>query len=260
MKKKLLVWACCLLVMGGVAFAAVSSVFDQLAIAEAAARESIFDNFTEGGLSFPRSKVVKGLATGKRAGVVKELGDYMRQYTNSPQFIAAYKSLREKKKPRFEDKTAKVNKRIAETKAEIAETEKELKTATGDSKKLFELTLKVQKDMLKELNDPNSIQYNNLMMTGSMSKEEYEVAIVEYERDYPADPKVLIKRRLQAFLDLTADINFDAKLEKGFSGGYVFADEELEAKSDLWKRCFRSGKETITAARAYAQQWLKELK
>jgi hypothetical protein len=39
-----------------------------------------------------------------------------------------------------------------------------------------------------------------------------------------------------------------------------FADPKLEAKDELWKRCFRSGEETITAARAYATGWLKELK
>jgi hypothetical protein len=36
----------------------------------------------------------------------------------------------------------------------------------------------------------------------------------------------------------------------------VFADPALEAKDGYWKYCFRSGKETITAARQYAQQWL----
>jgi hypothetical protein len=40
----------------------------------------------------------------------------------------------------------------------------------------------------------------------------------------------------------------------------VFADASLEGKDETWKRCFRSGRETITAARQFAQQWLASLK
>jgi hypothetical protein len=80
----------------------------------------------------------------------------------------------------------------------------------------------------------------------------------ELEKEFPANPKDLIKRRLQEFLTFTATIDFDAKLVE--SGGRKrFADPKLEAKDGTWKRCFRSGRETISAARTYAQQWLKEL-
>ncbi len=70
----------------------------------------------------------------------------------------------------------------------------------------------------------------------------------------------MIRKRLQEFLQLTADINFDAALTTDQHGVKHFADEELERKDYNWKLCFRSGKETVTAARAYAEQWLKELK
>jgi hypothetical protein len=51
-----------------------------------------------------------------------------------------------------------------------------------------------------------------------------------------------------------------AKLVPAGGGLKKFADPRPEAKDGLWKRCFRSGEETITAARAYAMQWVKELK
>jgi hypothetical protein len=257
MKKITGILLLCLAVAGTMAFVVVENVFDQLDIAEAEARESIFDNFRESKLSFPVTPVIKAMATGKRAGVVKELGDYIRKYTNSPAFAEEYKKVRAFEKPKKPiNKEEKIQKRIAETKAEIAQTEKDLKTATSDSKKLLELTLQMQKDMLKELQDPSSLQYNNTVGIGNMTEAEYNDAMKVYEKDFPVNPQDMVKKRLQDFLALTADINFDAKLDSRRR----FVDPELEAKNDNWKRCFRSGRETIAAARAYAQQWLKELK
>jgi hypothetical protein len=60
-------------------------------------------------------------------------------------------------------------------------------------------------------------------------------------------------------LDLSATIDFNAKLEKR-GGKLYFSDPNLEAKDENWKRLFRAGKETIQPARVYAQQWLASLK
>jgi len=39
-----------------------------------------------------------------------------------------------------------------------------------------------------------------------------------------------------------------------------FADPKYEAKSGGWKLCYRAGKESVEAARAFAQTWLKGLR
>ncbi|WP_315821230.1 hypothetical protein [Paraflavitalea speifideaquila] len=256
MKKITGILLLCLGVVGTMAFVAVNSIFDQLDIAEAEAKESIFDNFRESKLTFPVTSVIKGMATGKRAGVVKELGDYIRKYTNSPAFAEEYKRYVQRKTQKPVNKEEKIQKQIAETKAEIAETEKELKTATADSKKLLEMALQLQKNMLKDLQDPNSLQYNYTVGIGEMTQAEFDAAMKVYEKEFPVNPQDMVKQRLQDFLALTADINFDAPLDSRKR----FVDPKLEARDDNWKRCFRSGRETITAARVYAQQWLKELK
>lgn len=263
MKKITRIWIGCVLVFTTLAFAAVKNIFDQLDIAEQEAREYIFNNFKEGNLSFPHSSILKGLATGKRTAMVKEIGDYIRQYTNSPAFLQEYKEVRESARPQNPaDKEAKLKTRIEELKHDIETTEKDMKGVTGDMKKLYESTLQMQKTELKALQDPKDPNHRLYLQDLSAGNEDaeknYKEELKYFEQEYPANVKDLIKRRLQEFLQFTADIDFDAKLiERG--GRKRFADPKLEAKDELWKRCFRSGRETITAARTYAQQWLKEL-
>lgn len=72
------------------------------------------------------------------------------------------------------------------------------------------------------------------------------------------DPKVTLKARLQAFLDTTADVDFDAETES--SGGLKrFVNEKYEAKPPEWKMCYRAGKEVTEAVRAFAKDWISEL-
>ena len=40
----------------------------------------------------------------------------------------------------------------------------------------------------------------------------------------------------------------------------MFADAALESKPKEWKLCFRAGKPSTDAARAFAQKWLGDLK
>jgi hypothetical protein len=160
-------------------------------------------------------------------------------------------------------KEEKIKARLAEIKHDIETNQQGMKTATGDMKKLYEATIKMLQQQQQALEDPKHPEHAMFVndITGDLdnnSPDDYKEAMRDFEKEYPAYPKELIKKRLKAFLELTADIDFNAQL---VGNGRVkkFANPALEAKSGLWKKCFRSGKETITAARAYAQQWLKEL-
>ena len=76
----------------------------------------------------------------------------------------------------------------------------------------------------------------------------------ENEERYPADPNILIKKRLEEFLEISGSVDFDAKLN-----GRMFAKPEYEQKDDKWKMCYRVGRETVAAAREEAELWLKEI-
>lgn len=261
MKKLHYYWLVALIALGTMAFTAYKNVLDQLRIAEADAKDYILGNFRDGDLAFPHSTALKVLATGQRGTAVKELGDYIRKYVNSPEFTQAYKTARDAAKPQDPaDKAAKLNERIKELEQDIEKTKADMKGQTGDMKKLYEATLKMQQDMLAAFKDPKHPNHKMYLqdIDAGNDEEQYKQALKDFQAAWPATVKDLTKIRLKEFLDFTADIDFNAKLVET-NGRKYFADPILEMKDGTWKRCFRSGKETITAARAYAQQWLKEL-
>jgi len=68
------------------------------------------------------------------------------------------------------------------------------------------------------------------------------------------NPDVTIRRRLEAFLEMSKTVDFDATLN-----GRQFANPDYEAKPSEWKMCFRAGREATQAAREEAESWLKDL-
>jgi hypothetical protein len=83
-------------------------------------------------------------------------------------------------------------------------------------------------------------------------------AVTAFEKVFPEDSRALIAMRLRHFLDVTADVNYDARLTEK-DKKKVFADAALEAKPAEWKMAFRAGKPATDAARAFAQKWLADL-
>jgi hypothetical protein len=99
----------------------------------------------------------------------------------------------------------------------------------------------------KKLGIPNPMKMIDNAIDKQLNK-------AEDEKRFPADANELIKQRLKEFLDISATVDFDAKLN-----GSVFANPQYEAKSGQWKMCYRAGKGVVEAAREEAQAWLKAL-
>src|SRR5512147_1690382 len=57
------------------------------------------------------------------------------------------------------------------------------------------------------------------------------------------DPKAQLKKRLTAFLEATADVDYDAETTAGHRKGQ-FVSQDLEAKPNEWKMCYRAGRAT----------------
>ena len=267
MKKLVYTTLAVLLFLGVVAFKRMqqfADVLKELQMEPAEAKESIFLNFQQGALDFPYSTLVTRFAPGRREAAVKELGDYIKAYTESAEFAAKYRDEREAARPQgVATKEEKIKARIDEVKQDIQQTEADLPKQTGAMKKLYEGQLLELKKELKALSNPSDPAHAWYAEQGANVNETEENIAKEnlryWQQEFPATPKELVKKRLAEFLALTKDIDFNAKLVPRGSK-MVFADPVLEAKSWLWKRCFRCGKETITAARSYAQQWLTSLK
>jgi hypothetical protein len=89
-------------------------------------------------------------------------------------------------------------------------------------------------------------------------EKEYQNAVARWKQEYPEDPKPVIARRLREFLQLSADVDFSAKLLTQ-DGRSTFENPAYQAKPSQWKMCFRAGKDATAAARAAVQSWLTEL-
>jgi hypothetical protein len=88
---------------------------------------------------------------------------------------------------------------------------------------------------------------------------EFKSQVASFEQKYPANLDTLIARRLQRFLDMCGDVDYDALLQQSADQKRRFVDSRFEQKSAEWKMCYRAGRPTVDAARAAAQEWLKVL-
>ncbi len=88
----------------------------------------------------------------------------------------------------------------------------------------------------------------------------YTDAMTEMKSKLAVDKKQRIKLVLQSFLNGSTNIDYAAQTYTNADGFKIFKNQDYEQKSSDWKFYYRVGKEPVMAARAFAQQWLLELK
>ena len=238
-------------------------VLQQLALTKAEADATIRDNFIRGELWVPDKQAIKSIAIAKRATTVRELGAYIRQYVESAEFNNAYQEARAAAKPAGKgDVKTLITERLASIEEELKEMEVKIKASAGNTKKLYELSVTQLKQEREALKNPSHPMHNDYVENLTEETEEdaaqQEMETNYFNKDYPPTVKELVKLRLQKFLEVTATIDFNAKLVQ--QGKFkVFADPALEARNGDWKKLFRAGPETIGAALLFAQEWLRDL-
>lgn len=232
-------------------------------------KEAVQD-FVESGIaygSFSYPTACAAIPMAKRAAVVRAVGEFARSFTKTQTFLQWYASYRDEKKPSAPEATPAMAdsraKQIADLKASIAEQEKNQAKAPADQKGIYRDVIASLRQMVKELekSDPEQdAQMDAYIKQGNdEATKQYKEKVATWEKEYPAgDPKPLLKRRLKEFLDATANVDFAAKLVTK-DDAMVFVNPAYENKDGRWKTAFRAGKDATEAARAFAQQWLKEL-
>ena len=274
MKKLLFILPLLLLVLGFTAQRILDdklkNLLQQFKTDEATAKTNLF--YAVSGPSFyvPNVKMVRDMAVGDRVSLVNSIGNNVKEYVVTKEFVKKYNQLREDRKPTLPEEP----KYSAQLKEEhrtnlvnsIAETEKSKKQMAADQQAMFDEIINVYKQQLAEIDDPEKTMFKPEMdeyikQGYQIQMDEYKNKLAEWEVEYPIDnPNQMIKKWINAFLDRSADINFDAKLEKDKYGKMRFVDQQYEHKDSQWKLYFRAGKETVTAARTFAQNWLGEIK
>lgn len=246
----------------------VHQILKQLEINDETAKDYIWSNCSGNLFYFPSPGELKNLAMGERASIVKTIGNYAKEYSKTKEFLDKYKEYKESQKPQPPEAPQAGGDMKAQQKAafqkSIADMEKIKKSMPADQQAYFDESIATLKQQLKEMDDPgNDEQYK---MMDDMMKQGYEQQQAQYEEDlkkwaqeYPDNPKPMIRAWLTEFLETSKDVNFNAELKNNDYGQKIFVNPEYERKNSLWKICFRSGKETLEAGRAFATQWLKEL-
>ena len=239
----------------------------QLGISKSDADSRIFTTMLEGSLNEYGMAKAKNIAVGNRAAVTRDLLVYVKKKVTSPAFAKEYNELRESKKP-----TLRVTKtpeefhkdNIAESKKTLADVEASAKKNTMESMKaMYDKMIVDAQKRVKEAEDPNSKVMKSYRQRypeyEKMGRDHNERQMAEWESNYPANPQHFIKKRLEQFMQQSADIDFDA--ETYMKGGIkYFTNRAYESKSDRWKMGFRAGKEVILTARTFASQWISEIK
>ncbi len=234
----------------------------QLGVNEQEAREDLLASLSSGSPVLGRAaKAFTALPASARAAVVQASFAWMKLTVNSAPFKNSYAQTREGMKPLAPDAPGAVDVELKRQQDEqvkqLEESRKALAMLPANQRAELEAVLKATEAHMKT---PEMVagMRQQIVADRAAAQETYQEDLKKWQETYPANPLVLIARRLQTFLDASADVDFAARTEMR-DGKLRFVNSEYESKPGDWKMCFRAGREAVTAARTAATAWLREL-
>jgi hypothetical protein len=234
-----------LMFLSSVAFVVTENILDRLGVEAAHADNAIQQYGLNNRFWIPRARNLAQIIQGDKITAAKEVCQYIKAYTQSPAFAAEYARIRESNKPSSEP---------APLPDEVKKAYKEQLTTMEDLLKNKDYTSMMSQDdlakMNKSLDDMRQMVADADNPTPNKSK---------WERNYPADVQMVVKKKLQEYLDLSATVDFNAELTTNQYNKKIFVKKEYEYKPAAWKACFRAGKEVNEAVRTFVTQWQREL-
>ncbi len=241
----------------------------EMGISKVEGEDFISESFSRGYLYVYGTNNLRNIVTGNRTAIAKEVLTHCKKVVSTAAFGFRYREFRIRTQP-----IAPAIKSKDQIRAELVSNYEEqimnnqqtvnyaLVMKNMEMKKKAEMAMAKCRKILEEINSGNSKLMTEQMIYADMryqsDLEKYQTKICQWEKDYPVDTRQLIKRRLEYFLDLTKDIDFNASL-KELNGKKVFANPAYEKKSAEWKMGYRAGKDVVQTARSFAGQWIKEL-
>lgn len=191
----------------------------------------------------PNSRTLSSIISGDKVGAAKELCAYVKEYVESPEFLAAYKAKREKAKP------------------------------TSEPYRPDAATINLQKSSLKQTEAQYvQLKKNKMIPASALSQMEKGIADMKqqiaewdnpapnktrWEKMYPEDASVVVKNRLQEYLAVAATVDFSATLTPA-GRKRKFTNPAYENQSLKWKAIYRAGKDVNDEVKAFVNNWLKE--
>jgi hypothetical protein len=258
----------CFIIMAMKAKKTADNVWEQLGIGIPQANMDIKNSFLHGYLDYTGAKNAKNIALGNRVAVVNQLVEYAKKHYKSDEFRSAYAKYRDAVKPKapqFVPETLEEIKAMEKTRLEQAlkMAEQNLNSTNPKIKNGAPARIESIKKELKELNDPNNPTIKRRMEQNERSSlafmKAHEMEVEKFNTKLPADPNLLLKRRLEEILAVTSEVDYEAELKDGYGGKKVFVNPLYEKKPKDWKLAYRAGKVATDAVRAAAEKWLMEL-
>lgn len=244
------------------------TLLQTIKLSEDNAKNTIFSDITSTSFYLPGIRELKSIALNDRASQVEVVGNYVKDFTKTEDFKKRYNDYRDSRKPQPPEKPKTVEELKKEYKENMQKSLQEMKVsksqAPADQQAMFDETIKMLEQQLKDIDNPDNPMFSPQMdeyskMAYDQQMEQHKKDIAEWEAKYPVNnPKPLVKTWLESFLEQTKDVDFGAQtaIDKNRT---LFVKQEYERKNNFWKLCYRAGKETTEAGRKFAQNWLKEL-
>jgi hypothetical protein len=241
-------------------------VFQQLNVAKSDASKELLLSLTSANIDYYRVRqAFKTAAPATRAAMTEQVLVWAKAYVNSPQFAKDWAAYRAQAKPEAGGgASGSVDQQLAEIraqrKAELDEMKKSIAQMPAEYRSQAEEAYKAAVQAMKDTDTPEfrAMEREQLLAERGADANEAKEDLARWEREYPANPKALVKQRLTQFLAETANVDYGAQLVNRH-GKMRFANAAYEGKSSNWKLAYRAGKETTDKARTFAQAWLKEL-
>jgi hypothetical protein len=179
------------------------------------------------------------IISGDKAAAAKEVCEYVKKYINSEEFIIDYNKQRESAMPRINYGPS-----LGSLKSDIIVYQKNINNYKTDTKYVAEQQAKLDEAQKK---------VDAILIA---AKKPFP-GKANWEKKYPLDPSVIVKKRLQEYLQLAATVDFNAaltapdryKIKK-------FVNPAYEKKNNKWKAIYRAGKEVNDVVTAFVKTWL----
>jgi hypothetical protein len=237
-------------------------VFQQLKVSKNDASREVISSLVNANVDTYRVREVFRKASPEmRAAMVEQTLIWTKSCVSSPQFQKDYAAYRLEMKPQPPERTTTVDQELAARRKQRMDDMAEAKKAIAEMPKEYRASAdegyKAGVAAMKQMDAPEfrKIERDQIVQERQGEDQEYSERVGQWEEEYPADPKKLVKQRLQDFLRETASVDYAANLN-----GRRFANAAYESKSSEWKLAYRAGKMPTEKARAFAQAWLAELR
>jgi hypothetical protein len=237
----------------------------EMGVSAADARRGLIRAIGSGSVDYSMAAPAFKAASGPvRAQLASGAVAWAKAHTRSAEFKTAYAEMRNGRKPpapAFDGTPEDEFRRQFDAQVKATEASRAaMESLPPESRRETESEIRQALAAIAQLDTPEmrDRQIAGVRMERNQHVATHTEALRQWETEFPEDASPVLARRLKAFLEISADVDYAARLELR-NGKMRFVDEAYEVRSREWKLCYRAGKEAVDAARSAAAAWMQEM-